>query len=211
MPAIVLHGDLQRFGGQFDFDVATPTEAVRALCRQIKGFRRRLGEGYFRVIRKVADDARDLSENTLDTLLGKTHELHFVPVVAGSKGGSGKAIMGLAIVAAAFTFGAGAYIAAGDMALAGTAMSAEAFSIAGFSVSFAQIAGFGAAMMLGGIAQMLSPTPTAPGSTTADANASFVFNGPTNVSEQGVPVPLVYGRFCANTIVGSSDMTVEQI
>jgi predicted phage tail protein len=215
MSTIVLHGDLQKFGGPFNFDVASPADAIRALCAQLKGFRRRLAEGQFRVVRKSMAGERDLYLEAITSRLRPSHELHIVPVVAGSGGGgSGKAMIGIAIIAAAFTFGAGAFIAAGDFALAGTAMSATAFSVAGFSVSFASIAGFGAAMLLGGVASMLSPTPRTqtPGSSVGqDTNSSFTFNGPVNVTQQGSAVPLAYGRFTCGSVVISSALTAEQI
>ncbi|HAT2600488.1 tail assembly protein [Citrobacter freundii] len=54
---------------------------------------------------------------------------------------------------------------------------------------------FGAAMMLGGVVQMLSPQPSGIASKqSADNRASYAFGGVTNTAAQGYPVPLLYGR-----------------
>ena len=54
---------------------------------------------------------------------------------------------------------------------------------------------FGAAMMLGGVVQMLSPQPSGLASKqSADNRASYAFGGVTNTAAQGNPVPLLYGR-----------------
>jgi predicted phage tail protein len=53
----------------------------------------------------------------------------------------------------------------------------------------------GAAMMLGGVVQMLSPQPAGLASKqSADNRASYAFGGVTNTAAQGYPVPLLYGR-----------------
>lgn len=211
MTVIVLHGDLRRqFGGPFPMDVATPGEAVRALCSQLRGFRRRLQEGAFRLVRRAGGRRRDVDLSMLDMTLGDGQSFHVVPVLAGSKSGAGKAILGIAIVAAAFVFAPAVVGALGPT----MGMATTAFSVAGFGVTFSQIAGFGAMMALGGVAQMLSPTPkvsSGSGGGRAEANASFIFNGPLNAIEQGNPVPLVYGRFHAGSVLVSSSMTAENI
>ncbi len=206
MPHVYLHGDLSRFGGPYDFAVDSPAEAVRALCSQIKGLRQRLSEGAFRVIRKAASIERNVRLEMLGMHLEKEHELHIVPVVAGSKGGVGKVILGVALVAAAIAF------APAGAGLLGADLSASAFTVLGASISYGQIAGFGAVLLLGGVSQLLSPSPKgSTGGTTAATNPSFIFSGPVNVTEQGHAVPLVYGRFFASSVVISSDLKAENI
>lgn len=68
----------------------------------------------------------------------------------------------------------------------------------------------GVAVALGGVAQMLAPRATTSGSTTDDL-PSYVFNGPINTIGQGGPVPLVYGRCHAGSVVISSAVDVEQV
>lgn len=212
MAHVYLHGDLQSFGGPFAFDVNSTAEAVRALCSQLKGFRKRLSEGNFRVIRRGAFGGRDLTLVSLTARLKSTHDLHIIPVVAGSGRGKGvgKAILGVALVAASFAFAPAVVGAVGPTLGMGT----TAFSIAGFGVTFSQIAGFGASMILGGISQLLSPSPKTNGGGALSGqptNASFLFSGPVNVTSQGSPVPLVYGRFICGSVVISSAIATENI
>jgi predicted phage tail protein len=53
----------------------------------------------------------------------------------------------------------------------------------------------GASLILGGIAEMLAPKPkTSKGGAAAENKDSHYFGGPVNTEEQGIPVPLIYGR-----------------
>lgn len=92
--------------------------------------------------------------------------------------------------------------------------SSTAFTAFGASVSFGSIALFGASMALGGVAQMLAPTPDvssyAP-QERPDQRASFILQGPTNTVQEGNAVPLVYGRMRAGSILVSAGLTTEQI
>jgi len=59
----------------------------------------------------------------------------------------------------------------------------------------------GASLVLGGVAQLLSPTPrmNTGANSDQDPRKSYSFSGIQNISRQGVPVPVIYGE----TIVGS--------
>jgi predicted phage tail protein len=80
------------------------------------------------------------------------------------------------------------------------------------------IIALGAGLIVGGIAvvamSLLATTPTNSDYKTAEPTAqkpSFLFNGPVNVVEQGGPVPLVYGRHLAGSVVISAGLVIEQI
>lgn len=69
---------------------------------------------------------------------------------------------------------------------------------------------FGAAMMLGGVVQMLSPQPSGLASKqSADNHASYAFGGVTNTAAQGNPVPLLYGRRRIGGAIISAGIFVE--
>ncbi|MFK3912047.1 tail assembly protein [Enterobacter cancerogenus] len=69
---------------------------------------------------------------------------------------------------------------------------------------------FGAAMMLGGVVQMLSPQPSGIASKqSADNRASYAFGGVTNTAAQGYPVPLLYGRRRIGCAIISAGIYVE--
>ena len=51
MRDVVLHGALgERFGERFRFEIASPAEALRALCAMIPGFRQHFCQGHYRVL-----------------------------------------------------------------------------------------------------------------------------------------------------------------
>jgi len=125
----------------------------------------------------------DLNERELGIRIGDVHEVHIIPVLEGS-GGGGKVpiILGAALVAASFVPG----------------------------LQF--LAPIGVAMAIGGVAQMLSPSPKTPKeSKSKDEKTSFLFNGPVNVIQQGGCVPLAYGEVLAGSIVASAGIIVEQL
>ncbi|MEY7428062.1 tail assembly protein [Citrobacter freundii] len=69
---------------------------------------------------------------------------------------------------------------------------------------------FGAAVMLGGVVQMLSPQPSGLASKqSADNRASYAFGGVTNTAAQGYPVPLLYGRRRIGGAIISAGIYVE--
>lgn len=69
---------------------------------------------------------------------------------------------------------------------------------------------FGAAMMLGGVVQMLSPQPSGLASKqSADNRASYAFGGVTNTAAQGCPVSLLYGRRRIGGAIISAGIYIE--
>ncbi|MCE1504508.1 tail assembly protein [Enterobacter hormaechei] len=115
--------------------------------------------------------------------------IRIVPVVIGSKrSGLLQTILGAVIVAASAV---GSYFAPGNP-----------FSAFGYK--------FGAAMIAGGVVQMLSPQPSGLASKqSADNRASYAFGGVTNTAAQGYPVPLLYGRRRIGGAIISAGIYVE--
>lgn len=65
-------------------------------------------------------------------------------------------------------------------------------------------------MMVGGVAQMLSPQPAGLASKQdADNRASYAFGGVTNTTAQGNPVPLGYGKRRIGGAIISAGIYVE--
>lgn len=68
----------------------------------------------------------------------------------------------------------------------------------------------GAAMIAGGVVQMLSPQATGLASKqSADNQASYAFGGVTNTAAQGYPVPLLYGKRRIGGAIISAGIYVE--
>jgi predicted phage tail protein len=188
---IKLYGKLAKFIGHrvLEADVATAAEAVRFLVANWPEVERHMSDQHYRV-----------SIGTYDIDLEELHHpagaapISFVPVVAGA-GAVGRILAGIAIIAFAIvTAGAG---------IAGLGL--------GFSASTAISIGLvGASLIIGGIAQLLTPTPTT-SKDEGDPRKSFSFSGIQNVSRAGVPVPVVYGETLVGSVVVSAGIDIVQV
>ena len=226
MKRVVLRGELgKQFGRIHKFDLTTPAEAIRALCANFEGFQQALvtaserGVGYIVQVEKAAIDEVDEIHNPT----GQDEEISITPVLAGAGGGVGKILTGVALVAAAIVFapaGAGFLgLGAGATTAAGFTLGAAASSAIGF---------IGASLILSGTAQLLSPQPAdLPGLTgatggrrnsfdpvnndPADNRSSYIYNGAVNLTAQGNPVPICYGRMRVGSVVVSAGVSTTDI
>jgi len=174
---IILSGPMRkRFGKEFrlHLDTKTPAEAIQALCAMLDGFRAYLlgasDRGIeFAVWRGRGEHAENLSVEQLREPAGSV--IRIAPVHAGAKnGGVLTTIIGVVLIV---------------IGIIGNIYG-------GWGTPFIQA---GIAMVAGGVVQMLSPQPKmGKGSADSAANqASYIFNGPVNVTAQGAPVPILYG------------------
>jgi predicted phage tail protein len=189
---IKLYGHLAKAVGRrtLEAHVASAAEAVRFLLANFPHLESLMVESHYKV--SVGDHS--LSYDELHHPSGQSF-ISFVPVVQGAGEGFGTILAGIALVALSFvSFGVGTAFAGigGSTVLGGTA-AAGFGSTALFMV--------GSTLLLGGIGQLLSPTPMTPtgNGSAKDPKASYSFNGIQNTSRQGTPVPVIYGE----TIVGS--------
>lgn len=232
---IVLHGSLRKFGPVYKILASSPAQVIRALIVQIPGFAEAIESGMFRIVlgKSVRTgfqyDMEDMHpKGSFNWELGGSSTIHLIPVPQGAKegGGVGKIIIGAVLMVAAIALswtpagaplgaaGASTMGAAGAATASGSfALGSTAFTVAGASITYGSIAMFGAALMFSGVASMMAGSATSNygDRDSPDQRASFLFNGPVNVTEQGNSIPLVYGRFRTGSVVASSGLTVEQI
>jgi len=190
---IKLYGRLAKFVGQrvFEADVASAAEAVRFLLVNFPQLEKHMADQYYR----VSVGKYDLAADELHDPAGQ-QEIKIVPVLAGADG-VGKIFAGIGLIALSFLLpGAGAF---GAISVFGQAATAGGI-LTGIGTAASII---GASLVLGGVAQLLTPTPriNIPGTAqdNNDPRKSYSFSGVQQTSRQGVPVPIVYGE----TIVGS--------
>ena len=182
MKIIRLHGELGKlFGREYQLDVKTPAEAIRALCSQVKGFRVYLhkhAKDYYKVF--VGTDSR--SVETLDDPFSQKEVIRIVPVLQGAGGGFGRVVLGAALIAFSVWNPALAQVGLWGAGATATTIGSLAGSI-------------GVSLMLGGVAQMLAGTPKMQSYDTKlpDNIKSYSFDGPINTTRQGNAVPLCYG------------------
>jgi predicted phage tail protein len=188
---IKLYGKLAKFIGHrvLEADVATAAEAVRFLLANWPELEAHMSDQHYR----VSVGAYDLDLEELHHPAGAA-PISFVPVVAGA-GAVGRILAGIAIIAFAIvTAGAG---------IAGLGL--------GFSTSTAISIGLvGASLIIGGIAQLLTPTPST-SQDEGDPRKSFSFSGIQNTNRAGVPVPVVYGETLVGSVVISAGIDIVQV
>ena len=168
--------------------IRTTSEAINALAKTIKGFETFLNTSKARGLTyAVYKDKKNISVDDLGfPVTGEV--IRIVPVVIGSKkAGVLQTILGAALIAV------------------GAVLNFTPWAAA--SPFFYK---FGAAVMLGGVVQMLSPQPGGLASKqSADNRASYAFGGVTNTAAQGYPVPLLYGRRRNGGAIISAGIYVE--
>ena len=186
MAIIRLHGNLERFGKQFNIDVKTPSEAIRALSFQIKNFRQFIENGSFRVRIRKADLCTDDVNKVFHGAIGDKDVFHIVPVINGAKDlNLTNIIIGAVMIVAAFYTGGASIAAWGSMST-------------GLAVA-------GAGMVLGGVAGMLSPSFEQGDSSSSSSTGNQYFSSLDNRVAQGAVVPLIYGEIKAGSIVLSQE------
>lgn len=183
---IKLYGKLgAEFGREHRLAVASPAEAVRALCAILPGFEKFLmnakdnGLGFSVFVGKTNLSAAELCNS------GSLGDIRIAPMVIGSKNGLGQIILGVVLIVV------GVYI---QYANDGKPNAASNY-----------LYGMGINMIVGGVIQLLSPHPKDKSTKDkGDQVPSYAFNGSVNTMAQGNPVPLLYGKMKAGSAVISA-------
>ena len=98
--------------------------------------------------------------------------------------------------------------------LGGVLMVVAGAVIVGAAVFFGQFwaIGIGVSIAVGGIAQLIAPTPKgAQQQQQQDQRQSFTFDGAENITQTGIPHPLIYGRMRVGSIVVSQQLEVNNV
>jgi len=218
LKTVTLYGELaERYGKNWNLDINSPSEAVRALCANNPTFKDFVGSSQDRGVGyKISVGKTYIEEvNEIYSPSGK-QEIKIIPVVLGAKKkGVGTILLGIALIASGGWLASAATQMAASGALGGAAAGAGAAigpsGLAGLNAASAvgsMVQGiamkFGAAMILGGIGQLLAPTPE-----EVKDDENYAFNGAANTVRQGVPVPICYGQLMVGGAVISSGITNE--
>jgi predicted phage tail protein len=196
-----VYGQLAKFLGRRKFMAAVDSaaEAIRFLLANYPQVERHMCQDgrHYRVM--VGDHAAGMEE--LHGPAG-SNAIKIIPVIGGAGGGVGQILAGVALVAAAI------FIPGLGLGLAGATVT--------------KIGLLGGALILGGISQALTPTPTLAASSTysgpqgttnteMDPQKSYSFSGIQNTSRAGVPLPLAFGEVICGSVVISAGIDTVQI
>jgi len=221
-----LLGDLgERYGSEHKYhDLRSPADAIKLLCINSPAFQKELVEAHHHGIAYTLVQAGEfLGYEDLNLPLGQ-NDLVLTPVVAGSGGGVGKIVLGVALVAAAIVF---APAAGGFLGIGGSGAITSALGFTLGAAASSAIGSIGVSLILGGVGQLLAPQPvipdlsnrTKPGenvnatgpqgvSRALSGQQSYAFTGPANTVGVGATVPLVYGKLLIGSHLLSSKVQV---
>ena len=212
MKVVKVYGALSKRLGQcqFEFDVATPAQAIKALCVNFPGLDKWLidseqdGIGY-----RVAIGNQLVTDDLSPLVLPWSEKEVFsiTPVVAGAGRGGGTILAGIALIGlSAVSFGAGGAFA-GAFGVTGIGAAAGSATAIG-SIALLKV---GAFLTLSGIAQAISPQPEPTSLDESVQLESFTFSNVVNTSRQGMALPIAYGRLFVGSAVLSSGLDVDQV
>jgi predicted phage tail protein len=216
------HGFLgEKYGKDFKLAVHSPASVIRLMAANFSDFVEVFRRGRYRIVLGTPNVDPDITLEQVPFNF-PNKDIHFIPVAAGASSGGGKGLirilLGVALIGVGLVgggvfsgaglsglFGGGAAAAGGAAggAAAATGLAAPAF----LGLTWGNIALLGGAIALGGIAQLLMPTPK----DTDKDRSSYFFNGAKNVVAEGGAIPLVYGRIRAGSTVVGASVLIEKL
>lgn len=189
LTTIVLYGRLGKgWGKKWRLDVETPAEAVNAINCLRPGFHDAIlamGDCDF----GVTVGGEQISEDFL-VFPNQGRTITITPVVRGSANSKGW----IQIVA-------GAVLIIAGIVLAGTPLG----------VASPYLISAGISLVIGGVAQLLSPTPTTNTDTSNKTKPSYQFSNVVNTIGQGECVPALYGgpKWIGSAVVSAGYENVD--
>lgn len=190
MQTVYLVGGIEKFGKKWNTKCNNIRDIFKLIECQRQGFRQYLIEASEADVGFEIKRGEEFLENPEELLLSGLGEEDIIitEVPSGSKGGAKKILAAIAIVAIVGLtggFGGGwATTAAGGFTTAGSIVLGVATNLA-----------------LAGISELLAPGPE----TDAGQNEGYLFNGPINTTQQGLPIPVCYGEL----LIGGKPISVH--
>ena len=193
---IKVYGKLRQFLGKSYFMAAvkSPQQAMSFLVANFEGIQKHMNDQIY----KIKMGGRVITEEYLS--MSGQGDIQIIPIATGSiiKG----IVAGIAAVAGAGAAGAAVGGLLGS-ALVGTVVTAALTSV-------------GTSMIIGGVTDLLSPQNPVPDvSSVSDIDpsirGSYSFSGIQNVSNSGVPIPIIYGLVFSGSIIISSGTDSTQV
>lgn len=205
-------------------DLRSPADAIKMLCINRPKFYEELLIAHKNgIFYRVMQSGADMEYNELHLTLG-SKDLYIVPVIGGSLGNNtGRLLIGVGLIAASFLIpGAG---------IAGTSFMAAIKGATALQIAGTVAGTIGTAMVLGSVADMISPQPqlpslsgkgrmqgtgesvrgTGPGGATraTSGEKSYAYTGATSGAGVGAVVPVAFGKVLAGSHLLSLDISTS--
>jgi predicted phage tail protein len=202
MVEVKLLGELgKRFGRKHRFMAHSARDIFSALSNQLEGFKDYFCKAHEKGIGFKLVDGDPEGMDYENVLMG-CRRLIIAPIVSGG-GAVGRILLGVALIALSF-------VSFGGTAFAGVASAGGIFGGTGAAFGSTLLFSLGTSLALTGVSQLLTPTPDAVKET--DRQSSFLFDRTTDLTVQGQPVPILYGKFLATSpLIISSALTTQQV
>ena len=193
---IKVYGKLRQFLGQSYFEAAvkSPQQAFAFLKANFEGVEKHMNDQLY----KIKMGGRVVTQEFL-TMSGQG-DIQIIPVATGA----GPLVT---IAVGALGIGAGA---------AASAATAGFFATALGGVIASGLTALGTSMLIGGVTELISPTQPASnisqvGDTDPSIRGSYSFSGIQNVSNAGVPIPIIYGSVFTGSVIISAGADTAQV
>ena len=237
---IKVYGTLKKFldweTGTFLADISNVAEVGRFLVANWPAVEQHMQDQHY----KIFVGNYNIGEEELNYPIGQTEEIRIVPVAIGSGGfvrGVGKAVssagrsvgrtvknVGKAVVRAVSSPVGKVVTGAALVGLSAVTGGFGGAMILGTSVG-SIATGIGVSLALGGVSQLLTPTPEIPviggggiggvndpaGIAALDPQSNYSFSGVQNVSRSGVPVSLIFGEIFTGSVIVSAGIDTAQV
>jgi predicted phage tail protein len=179
MTQVILHGILAKeFRKSFSLAIKRPKEVFDAISCSHSNFRNRIAELANQGIHfALLVDGKKITELQELNIQKESQEIHLVPLIIGAGG--------VALVTALGFAGAGGVLTGGAL-FAASAINSVIIGVVSMGIQMA-----------------LAPKPKMerPESVVNSAKQSFLFSSKANTAEQGIPVPVGYGRLRVGSAV----------
>jgi len=188
MTQVTLHGILAKeFRKTFSLAIKRPKEVFDAISCTHSNFRNRVVELANQGVHfTLLVDGKKMTTIEELSIVSDNQQIDIVPLVCGAgKAGAIIAIIALGVLTAGAGFALGLSTSIG------------------FGMTGATLVNIGVGIAMMGIQMALAPKPKMdrPSADVNSAKQSFLFSSKANVAEQGIPVPVGYGRLRVGSAV----------
>jgi len=197
---IKVYGRLRKFLGQsyFEAAVTSPKQAFHFLIANFPEVENHMMNQFY----KIKMGGMEITEDLLN--LQSDEDIQIIPIAIGAKG----------VAIGLLGIGAGAAVSGVATGFLGTAVLGTTIG----GIIGGGLTAIGTSLLVNEATQLLTPTPEIPTAAVTDTFSqndptfqSFGFGSISNVSQAGVPIPIIYGEVFIGSVVISSGIDTVQV
>ncbi len=191
MQRVKLVGEIAKFGSNWETNCRDIRDIFRLIACQTPGFRQHLISAADAGIGYEIKRGEDYLQSDEELLLSLNKEdIIITEVPAGAKGGAGKIFAAIAIAILVIANPGTLFFTPGAAGAAGSLTTLGQFAV-----------GLATNLALTGLAEIMAPGPE----SDSQQEEGYLFDGPTNNVQQGLPVPVCYGEL----LVGGAPISLS--